>query len=101
MLYRWIKAFSIWSCWLERSKGVRSKRESVKKTMQLILIPMGILTNTYPYRDLLDLRLMQVGVLIVKAMMVSQLNNSIKKKIKNLASLTPHGGLPIEARFLC
>ena len=57
-------------------------------------------TNTYPYRDLLDLRLMQVRVLIVKTMMVSQLNNSIKKKIKNLASLTPHGGLPIEARFL-
>ena len=28
-------------------------------------------TNTYPSRDLLDLRLMQVGVLIVKVKMVS------------------------------
>ncbi len=28
-------------------------------------------TNTYPTRDLLDLRLMQVGVLIVKVKMVS------------------------------
>ncbi len=58
-------------------------------------------TNAYPFRDLLHLRLMQVAVLIVKAMMVPYLNNSIEKKIKNLASLTPHGGLPIEARFLC
>ena len=47
------------------------KRESVKKTMQLILIPMGILTNTFRLRDLLDLRLMQVGVIIVKVKMVS------------------------------
>ena len=39
-------------------------------------------TNTYPFRDLLDLRLMQEGVLMVKAMMVPYLTIRLKRKLK-------------------
>jgi len=68
------------------------KGESVKKNDA---------TNTYPFRDLLDLRLMQVGVLMVKAMMVPYLTIRLKRKFKILPHSPPQGGLPIEARFLC
>ena len=47
-------------------KKVNQQRGSKKRKCQ-----KDDATNTYPSRDLLDLRLMQVGVLIVKVKMVS------------------------------